>query len=103
MRSLPPAITFFIPINWPRAEPLPVKEVCLFGTDNPNFWVDISENIELKLQAVRCHESQGLTAPRSSGPNQEPRFRSGQAKDNKFGEAFKKLRCEISTKMSFLF
>jgi len=38
--------------------PHSVGEVCLFQTDNPDFWVDITETFELKLQAIREHRSQ---------------------------------------------
>jgi len=33
-------------------------EVCLFHTDNADFWVDITDTFELKLRAVREHRSQ---------------------------------------------
>jgi len=72
-------------------KPFRVKEVYLFGTDNPDFLVDISEFLELKLQAVRCHESQGLTAP---GVQERIRNRAsevGEAKGYLYGEAFKKI------------
>ena len=71
--------------------PCRVKEVYLFGTDNPNFWVDISESIELKLQAVRCHESQGLTAPGVQDRIRNRASEVGRAKGYKLGEAFKKI------------
>jgi LmbE family N-acetylglucosaminyl deacetylase len=71
--------------------PCRVKEVYLFGTDNPNFWVDISESIELKLQAVRCHESQGLTSLEVQERIRNRASEVGGAKGNTFGEAFKKI------------
>jgi LmbE family N-acetylglucosaminyl deacetylase len=33
-------------------------EVCLFQTDNADFWVDITDTFELKLRAIREHRSQ---------------------------------------------
>ena len=39
-------------------EPHSVPEVWLWGTEDPNLLVDISETINLKLAALRCHESQ---------------------------------------------
>jgi LmbE family N-acetylglucosaminyl deacetylase len=72
-------------------KPCRVKEIYLFGTDYADFWVDISESIELKLQAVRCHKSQGLT-----GQEVQERIRNrasevGRAKGFLYGEAFKKI------------
>ncbi len=71
--------------------PCRVKEVYLFGTGSPDFWVDISETIEIKLQAVRCHESQGLTAPQVQDRIRNRASEVGRAKGYSFGEAFKRM------------
>ena len=39
-------------------EPHKVKEVLMTNFDNPNFFVDITETIELKLKALKEHASQ---------------------------------------------
>lgn len=39
-------------------EPHEVKRLCVHGVDNPNTWVDISETIEVKIQALQKHASQ---------------------------------------------
>jgi LmbE family N-acetylglucosaminyl deacetylase len=39
-------------------EPHAVHEIYLTGTLQPNRWVDISDTIELKIQAIRAHSSQ---------------------------------------------
>ncbi len=39
-------------------EPHNVSEVRLWGTEDPNFKFDISATIELKLAALKCHQSQ---------------------------------------------
>jgi LmbE family N-acetylglucosaminyl deacetylase len=39
-------------------EPHAVKEVYLAGTVQPNRWVDITDVLETKLKAIRCHTSQ---------------------------------------------
>ena len=39
-------------------EPHVVKDVYLAGTEQPNLWVDISDVLEVKLNAIRCHTSQ---------------------------------------------
>jgi LmbE family N-acetylglucosaminyl deacetylase len=71
--------------------PCRVKEMYLFGTESPDFWVDISESIELKLQAVRCHESQGLTSREVQERIRNRASEVGRAKGYLYGEAFKKI------------
>jgi len=72
-------------------KPSRVKEVCLFGTDHPDFWVDISETIELKLQAVRCHESQGLASQKIQERIRNRALEVGKLRGYLYGEAFKKI------------
>ena len=38
--------------------PHKVKHLYYFSTDKPNHWVDISDVIDRKIAAMRCHESQ---------------------------------------------
>lgn len=39
-------------------EPINVPHVYVYGTNEPNCWVDISETFETKLEALRSHVSQ---------------------------------------------
>ncbi|MBI2866171.1 MAG: PIG-L family deacetylase [Chloroflexi bacterium] len=39
-------------------EPHKVEEVYLWGSEEPDTFIDISQTIELKVQALRCHASQ---------------------------------------------
>jgi LmbE family N-acetylglucosaminyl deacetylase len=38
--------------------PHKVPEVLLAVTENPNHWVDVSDTLELRFEALRCHASQ---------------------------------------------
>ena len=35
-----------------------VKEILFCGTENPNYYVDITDTIDIKIAALRCHKSQ---------------------------------------------
>lgn len=39
-------------------EPHKVEKILFWGTEDPNYTVDITATYELKLQALHCHESQ---------------------------------------------
>jgi len=45
-------------------EPHRVEEVWLWGGDEPNLRIDITETIEQKLKALKCHRSQMPDYPR---------------------------------------
>jgi LmbE family N-acetylglucosaminyl deacetylase len=48
-----------MPLLWPEAgEPHRVQQVYIYGNDESNAWVDISETIEIKIAALREHASQ---------------------------------------------
>jgi LmbE family N-acetylglucosaminyl deacetylase len=68
-----------------------VREVYLFGTDHADFWVDISESFELKLQAVRSHKSQGLDSQEVEERIRKRASEVGKAKGYLYGEAFKEF------------
>jgi LmbE family N-acetylglucosaminyl deacetylase len=53
--------------------------------------MDISETIDLKLKAVRCHKSQGLTAQWVQERIRNRASEMGKVKGYTFGEAFKKI------------
>lgn len=39
-------------------EPHKVPELLLTNTDSPNFWVDVTETLDTRFEALRCHRSQ---------------------------------------------
>ena len=42
----------------PGLQPHQVREVYLFGTDEPDEWVDITATFERKMASIECHRSQ---------------------------------------------
>ncbi len=53
-----------------------VARIHLFGADLPDGWVDVSDTIDTKLKALRCHGSQRV---RSEGLEQQVRQWAGEA------------------------
>jgi LmbE family N-acetylglucosaminyl deacetylase len=39
-------------------QPHKVKEIMLWGSEEPNYFTDVTDTFELKMKALRCHESQ---------------------------------------------
>jgi LmbE family N-acetylglucosaminyl deacetylase len=70
-----------------------VREVYLSGTLEPNCWVDISDTLERKIDALFCHSSQ---LPDEAGEwfrdfLRERAEDAGAAANVKFAEPFRKL------------
>ncbi len=80
------------PDHWGEGlKPWRVQEALLFGTEDADFWVDVSESFELKLQAVRCHQSQGLHSPAVQERIRNRASETGKTRGYLYGEAFKKI------------
>jgi len=48
-----------MPLMYPELGPAhKVREVWIQWTPSPDTWVDISETIDVKAEALRCHKSQ---------------------------------------------
>ncbi len=65
-------------------EPHKVKEVLLWGTEDPNYRSDITDTFDIKLAALRCHQSQVGNNP---APDLEGWLRQ-RAKEMAKGEKF---------------
>lgn len=69
-----------------------VHEVYLFGAAEPDTWVDISETIELKIQAALAHASQIRDDPVQRAERQRARAHEvGEPQGLPYAEAFKVL------------
>ena len=73
--------------------PHKVKEVLLWGTENPNYRSDITDTFDIKLAALRCHKSQ-------VGDNLSPKLEKwlrqraeemAEGEDFKLAEAFHRI------------
>ena len=70
-----------------------VHEVYLFGTGEPDFWMDITETIEQKIFAATAHASQIRDDMERRAERQRARAHEiGEAHGMKYAEAFKRLR-----------
>ncbi|PVV83294.1 PIG-L deacetylase family protein [Dehalogenimonas alkenigignens] len=78
-------------------EPHQVEEVYLFGTDQPDIWVDISASFDLKVEAIRQHSSQIGDWGEVIQHVTEWNSRVGRDKGFAYAESFKLLqpRCSI--------
>jgi LmbE family N-acetylglucosaminyl deacetylase len=48
-----------MPLLWPETgDPHRVRQVYIFGNEKPNRWVDVTETIEQKIDALKQHASQ---------------------------------------------
>jgi LmbE family N-acetylglucosaminyl deacetylase len=78
-----------MPLLWPETgAPHRVRQIYIYGNDQPNAWVDISETIETKIAALKQHASQmGDWDPtdRIKGWNAEV----GQEKGLAYAESFR--------------
>lgn len=73
--------------------PHKVKEVLLWGSEDPNYHSDITETFDIKIAALRCHKSQISSNP-STGLEEQLRERYkmlAQGKDYELAEAFHRV------------
>lgn len=69
-------------------EPHKVREVLISGAPNPDKWIDVSDHMDLAIEALKQHASQ--VGDRDSGNwMTESREKTGQHHDMKYAESFK--------------
>jgi LmbE family N-acetylglucosaminyl deacetylase len=71
--------------------PHAVNQIYFFGTANPNSWIDISETIETKIEALQAHKSQVGEFEDLSAWVRERFGQLGKEKGFAYAEAFRKL------------
>lgn len=75
--------------------PHKVEEILLWGSEDPNSCFDISDTVELKLAALRCHRSQMNEIPSALDleARLKERYRAmAEGYDFEFGEAFHRVQ-----------
>jgi LmbE family N-acetylglucosaminyl deacetylase len=73
-------------------EPHVVPEVWLWGTEDPNLKIDISDTIDLKLKALRCHESQMKDYPRVEAMVRNWAIANAEGEEYQYAEQFHQIR-----------
>jgi LmbE family N-acetylglucosaminyl deacetylase len=72
-------------------EPHAVYDIYLWGANQPNFWVDVSDTIQCKLDALRCHASQFSDFDRTTQFATERLKRAGEEHGVEYAETFRHI------------
>jgi len=72
-------------------QPHRVKEVLICGPLEPNYHIDISDTLDVKIAAVRCHRSQVGDGVRASEWMRRWAISSAEGQDYEFAEAFHRV------------
>ncbi len=74
-------------------QPHKVKEILLWGAEEPNYRTDITDTFELKIAALRCHKSQlGNNPSPELGERMRERYKMmAEAEDYELAEAFHRV------------
>jgi len=74
-------------------QPHKVKEVLLWGTEDPNYRSDITDTFDIKLTALRCHKSQvgGNLSPELEGWLKQRAQEMAEGEDFELAEAFHRV------------
>ena len=79
--------------------PHKVKELWICGTGDPNYYVDITDTIDIKVAALRCHKSQVGDRPEIAEWMRRQATMSAEGQEYEFAEAFhrEEIRWELNT------
>ncbi len=73
-------------------EPHHVKRVLLTGNPNPDFFVDITDTVETKIESLRQHKSQIKDIEGLAKRMLERHAKIGEAQNMKYAEGFRQLK-----------
>ncbi len=74
-------------------EPWRVKEVYLFWAEAPDYWEDVTETVDKRVEALRCHDSQiGSRADKLEERVREGLRNTAKDHDMEYAEAFKRIK-----------
>lgn len=84
------------PLQYPEQiaeglEPHAVYDVYLWGANQPNFWVDVSDSIQCKIDALKCHASQFTDPERTSNFATTRLKRAGEEHGVEYAETFRHI------------
>ncbi len=71
-------------------QPHRVKEILFCGTGDPNYYIDITDTIDTKIAALRCHKSQVGDRPELAEWIRQRAKTSAEEQDYELAEAFHK-------------
>lgn len=71
-------------------QPHRVKEMLFCGTGDPNYYIDITDTIDIKIAALRCHKSQVGDRPELAEWMRQRANMSAEGQDYELAEAFHK-------------
>ena len=75
-------------------QPHRVKEMLFCGTDNPDYFVDVTDTFDLKVTALQCHKSQIGDLPRFSGMMRERAETLAEGKGYDLAEGFYRIEVD---------
>jgi LmbE family N-acetylglucosaminyl deacetylase len=81
----------FVELREEGLEPHRVKEIFVAGTTDPDTWIDISDTIDLKIEALRQHASQFPDGWDPGEMIREWAAESGAEVNVPYAEAFKRI------------
>ncbi len=84
------------PLQYPEQiaeglEPHAVYDIYLWGANQPNFWVDVGDAIQCKIDALKCHASQFSDLDRTAQFATERLKRAGEEHGVEYAETFRHI------------
>ena len=71
-------------------QPHRVKEILFCGTGDPNYYINVTETIDIKVAALRCHKSQVGDRPELEERMRQRARMTAEGQDYELAEAFHK-------------